>query len=347
MSFDISHLYAVIMAGGRGERFWPAGRQNRPKQFLPLVGEKSLIEETVQRLFPLISPERILVITNRDFVEQTRELLPIPAENVIGEPVGRNTAPCVALATALLKRRDPEATMILLPADHVISPAKKFQASLIAAAEIAQSGSLVTLGIIPHKPSTGYGYIHAGDFENNFADVLEFKEKPDRRTAEEFLRDGNYFWNSGIFIWRADVIEKEFQQHSPALAEKIAAWGNGSDYNEDFSSCENISIDYAVMEKAANVKVGKVDFRWNDVGSWSSLRSMFPLDEDGNVIKGNVVTLDSHDNVIMGDSETILGVIGMRDVALIKSGNSVLVCPLSEEQRVKELLLQIKEEDFR
>ena len=344
MNFDISHLYAVIMAGGRGERFWPVGRWNHPKQFLPLISEKSLIEETVQRLFPLLPPERILVITNQDFVEQTRDLLPIPAENVIGEPVGRNTAPCVALATALLKQRDPESTMVLLPADHVISPAKKFQSTVLEAANIAQSGSLVTLGVIPYMPSTGYGYIHAGDFENGFADVLEFKEKPDRKTAEEFLRDGNYFWNSGIFIWRTDVIEKAFQQHCPDLAEKIFAWGNGADFHKDFADCKSISIDYAIMEKASNVKVGKADFRWNDVGSWSSLRSMFPLDENGNVKKGNVISLDSHDNVIIGDSDITLGVIGMHDIAIIQSGDAVLVCPLSEEQRVKELISQLKRE---
>ena len=338
MSFDTSHLFAVIMAGGRGERFWPMGRPDRPKQFLNLAGEKSLIEETVQRLFPLIPPEQILVITNRDFVEQTRELLPIPAENVIGEPEGRNTAPCVALATAVLKKIDPESTMIMLPADHVISPVKKFQSAILDAAQQAQSGALVTLGIVPLFPSTGYGYIHADDFNGDFADVLEFKEKPDRRTAEEFLRDGNYFWNSGIFVWRTDAIEKEFQQHCPTLAEKINCWANGADFYSDFATCEKISIDYAIMEKSEIVKVRKVDFLWNDIGSWSSLRSLYPLDENGNAIKGNVVALDSHDNVIIGDSNITLGVIGMRNIALIQSGDAVLVCPLSEEQRVKELI---------
>ena len=341
MNSDTSHLFAVVMAGGRGERFWPVGRQDRPKQFLNLVSEKSLIEETVQRLFPLIPPERILVITNKDFVAQTRELLPIPAENVIGEPEGRNTAPCVALATALLKKVDPDSTMILLPADHVISPVKKFQSALRDAALQAQTGALVTLGVIPHAPSTGYGYILAGEFDGEFADVQEFKEKPDRRTAEEFLHDGNYLWNSGIFIWRTDAIEREFRKHCPQLAEKITKWANGADFNSDFADCEKISIDYAIMEKAEKVKVRKVDFLWNDIGSWSSLRSLFPLDENGNVARGNVVSLDSHDNVIWGDSDTTLGVIGMRNIALIQSGDAVLVCPLSEEQRVKELVPKV------
>ncbi len=340
MNRDFSHLYAVIMAGGRGERFWPVGRRNRPKQFLPLSSDRPLIEETVLRLFPLIPPERILVITNQEFVEQSRELLPLPAENIIGEPTGRNTAPCIALATALLKQRDPQSTMVLLPADHVISPVKKFQQAIVKAVEIAQTNCLVTLGIIPHKPSTGYGYIHAGEFEADFAEVQEFREKPDRKTAEQFLRDGNYLWNSGIFIWRTDAIEKEFQQHTPALAEKITNWANGADFNKDFAACENISIDYAIMEKAKNVKVGKVDFCWNDIGSWSSLRSLYPLDENGNVIKGDVIALDSGDNVLIGDAGITLGVIGMHGIALIQSDDAVLVCPLSEEQRVKELLAQ-------
>ncbi len=341
MNFNTSHLFAVIMAGGHGERFWPVGRRNCPKQFLRLVSEKSLIEETVQRLFPLIPPERILVITNKDFVGQTRELLPIPAENIIGEPEGRNTAPCIALATALLKKTAPESTMILLPADHVISPVKKFQTALLDAAEEAQSGALITLGIIPHNPSTGYGYIQAGEFDGDFATVQKFREKPDRCTAEQFLRDGNYFWNSGIFVWRTDAIEREFQQHAPALAEKISGWVSGIDFHSDFAACEKISIDYAIMEKAEKVKVRKVDFLWNDIGSWSNLHSLFPRDENGNVIKGNVVSLDSYDNVIMGDSNITLGVIGMRNIALIQSGDAILVCPLAEEQRVKELIPKV------
>lgn len=174
---DISKLYAVIMAGGRGERFWPASRYSRPKQLLPLLSERSMIEETVQRLFPLIAPERLLVVTNREFVTKIRELLPIPAENVIGEPVGRDTAPCVALAAALVKRRDPEATMVLLPADHVIHPARLFQETLCAAAEQAQAGALVTLGVAPGYAATGYGYIHIGDMvAPGFYKVLEFRE---------------------------------------------------------------------------------------------------------------------------------------------------------------------------
>ena len=349
MKMDSSALYAIVMAGGRGERFWPAGRRSRPKQLLPLLGKETMIEDTVQRLFPLVPPERVLVISNRAFVEPIRKLLPIPPENVIGEPAGRDTGPCVALAAALTKRRDPEATMIVLPADHVIRPARQFQETLAAAAERAQSGALVTIGITPTYPSTGYGYIHAGaPTGEKFFNVLEFKEKPDRKTAERFFRDGSYKWNSGIFVWRVDAIIAEFERHVPELADKIHRWCGSGDFESDFEECTKISIDYAIMEKAAHVEVGEASFYWNDIGSWSALRSVLPLDEQGNAVRGNVIAIDSAENVLIGDEDTLLGVIGMRDVAVVKSGNGILVCPLSEEQRVKELVQKLngKWEEF-
>ena len=349
MALDKSKLYAVIMAGGRGERFWPAGRRNRPKQLLPLSGEKTMIEDTVQRLFPLIVPERLLVITNRNYVGQIRSLLPIPEENVIGEPEGRDTAPCVALATALIRRRDAEATMILLPADHVIRPAKLFQETLLAAAEQAQSGDLVTLGITPTYPATGYGYLHIGEtIAPGMSKVRSFKEKPDPATAERFFCDGNYRWNSGMFIWRCDAISAAFARFAPALSERLEAWSGGADYNDDFASCEKISIDYAVMEHADNVVAGDVNFYWNDLGCWSALKSVLPLDESGNAISGNVAVIDSGDNVVIGDDDTLIGVIGMHETAVVKSGNGVLVCPLSEEQKVKELvrIIQSRSDKF-
>ncbi len=345
MNLDTTHLYAVIMAGGRGERFWPSGRRTRPKQLLPLLGRETMIEETVQRLFPLLTPERIFVITNQTFVRQIRELLPIPAENVIGEPAGRDTAPCVALAAALLKRRDPAATMILLSADHVIRPARAFQSVLKAAAERAANGTLVTIGITPNHPATGYGYIHTGEPVGGiFHKVLEFKEKPDKKTAEKFFRDGSYKWNSGIFIWRVDAIIGAFEKYAPELTRKIGSWSETGDFESDFASCPKISIDYAIMEKADNVEVADASFYWNDIGSWSSLQSVLPLDEQGNAVRGNVVALDSANNVLICGGNDLLGVIGMRDIAVVKSGNGILVCPLSEEQRVRELVAVLKKD---
>jgi len=342
MIFDPSKLYAVIMAGGRGERFWPVGRACRPKQLLPLLGDRTMIEETVQRLFPLIAPEHLFVITNQAYVKQIQQLLPIPPENVIGEPVGRDTAPCIALATAFIRRQNADATMIVLPADHVIRPVKLFQETLRNAAEQAQTGALITLGITPTAPLTGYGYLHLGESAApGYHQVLEFKEKPDLATAEEFLRNGNYRWNSGIFIWRADAISAAFAKYAPQLSAKLEAWTEGADFLADFTECEKISIDYAIMEKAENVLAGDVNFYWNDIGAWSALRSILPLDDYGNAIRGNVVTLDSSDNVLLNDGEELLSVIGIHDIAFIKSGNGILVCPLSEEQKIKKLLPEI------
>jgi len=342
MNLDVSKFYAVIMAGGRGERFWPAGRSNRPKQLLPLLSNRTMIEDTVQRLFPLIAPDHVFVITNRTYVKQIKTLLPIPEENVIGEPEGRDTAPCIALATALVRRRDSEATMIVLPADHVIRPAKLFQEALLFAAGQAQKEALVTLGITPTSPLTGYGYIHLGErIAANCHKVSEFKEKPNASQAEKFFRDGNYRWNSGIFLWRCSSISAAFAKYAPALAQKLESWSNGADFSVDFAGCEKISIDYAIIEKAINVLVCDVGFYWNDLGSWSSLRSLLPLDEYGNAVQGNVTTLDSDNNVLFNDGELMLGVIGMHNVAVVKSGNGILVCPLSEEQKVRQLVKEI------
>lgn len=342
-----SNLYAVVMAGGKGERFWPAGRFSRPKQMLSLTGEKTMIEETVLRLFPLICPEHVLVITNKCYVEEIRRILPIiPAENIIGEPESRNTAPCVALAAALIRRKaSPDAVMILLPADHLIRPPEKFRETLTTAAQEAERGFLVTLGIQPVFAATGYGYLHLGDpVSPGFRHVLEFKEKPDAETAEQFLKAGTYRWNSGMFLWRADVISEEIRRHAPDLSEKLERWAAGDDFTKDFAECQKISIDYAVMEKSDRVITGDAHFEWNDIGSWSSLRSVLPCDEQGNAVKGNVLLMESTGNVVFSDDDTMIGVIGMNDVAIVKSGNGILVCPLSCEQKVKQLLQTMKSE---
>ena len=344
MRFEPVKFYAVVMAGGRGERFWPAGRRCRPKQLLPLLSEKTMIEETVQRLFPLLAPEQILVITNRAYVDVIRGLLPIPPENVIGEPEGRDTAPCAALAAALVRRRDPGATMVLLPADHVIRPAKLFQDTLLRAAEAAQSGVLVTLGVTPREAATSYGYVQVGETVSpGFHKVLAFKEKPDPETARTFFRDGNYRWNSGIFIWRCDAISRAFARYAPELSAKLEQWSRGADYERDFAECPRISLDYAVMEKASDVVVGDVNFYWNDIGGWNALRSVLPLDENGNALRGRVVTAAASDNVIWNDGDGLIGVVGMHGIAVVKSGDGLLIAPLAADREIKELVGKIAE----
>ncbi len=335
----------MIMAGGRGERFWPASRRNHPKQLLCLNSSQAMIEETVQRLYPLINPENILVMTNVSYVEQIKELLTIPAENIIGEPAARNTAPCVALATALIKKRNPNAVIIMLSADHIIQPIKLFQEVLSEAVQQAKNGNLITLGIQPSYAATGYGYIHAGEcVAKKFRKALQFCEKPDSKIAMEFFKNSDYLWNSGIFIWTVSAIIDAFRKYTPVLYEKILTWSSGADYMQDFAECDNISIDYAIMEKADNVIVRAVSFYWNDVGSWSSLRAILPLDSDGNAVRGEVIAVESTGNVLVSDDDCLLGVIGMENIVVIKSGNGILVCPLAREQEIKKLTAEISQQ---
>ena len=344
-SQNTDDTYAIIMAGGYGERLWPLGRRKCAKQVLPLLCEgRSLIEDTVQRLFPLFSPERILVITNSEYREQIEALLPLPPENIIGEPCRRDTAPCIALATALVGRRSSKATMVVLPSDHVISPAKVFQDSLRSATRQAQSGYLVTLGIKPTYPATGYGYIRVGAAESpGFSRADAFIEKPDKNRAQIFFADEKYRWNSGIFIWRVDAITTAFHRFAPRLGEKIVYWQKGNDYSKDFSQCDKISIDYAVIEKADNLLVGDASFVWNDIGSWNSLFHVLRRNYRQNVVRGRVVAHDTDGCVLFSDKDTLLGTIGIRDMVVVKSGNGILVCPLTETQRIKELIHIISE----
>ena len=337
------------MAGGRGERFWPLGRRDLPKQFLPIASRQSILEDTLQRLYPMFSPERIFVITNQDFVARTRGLLTIPPENVIAEPVRRNTAPCIALALAAIRRkigRRDDATMVVLPADHVISPVGKFQETLRLAIDQVQNGGLGTIGIVPGYPSTGYGYIECGDeIASRVFQVQSFREKPDRRTAEALIRSGQYKWNAGIFVWRLSAIEAAFQTCAPTLFERLTGWIDATDFeasiNATFPDCPNISIDYAVMEKAEHRILVDANFYWNDIGSWSSLHNLYEQDADGNVRRGDVILQNTSGCVVISDPGSLIGVIGVNNLAIIHSGNGLLVCPLSEEEQVKKLLAEI------
>ena len=338
--------YAVVMAGGRGERFWPAGRLSMPKQLLSFgSGSRTMIEDTVQRLFPFFSPENILVITGRDYAPAMKRLLPIPEENIISEPARRNTSGCIALAAAVIKCREKgeNAVMTVLPADHVITPVTAFHATVERAVRQAMEGFLVTIGIIPSRPDTGYGYINIGESpENGVFDVSGFREKPDAETAREFFRSGKYRWNSGIFIWQLDVIIEKFHRYLPAWGRFIDGAADSEDIGkytaEKFSENPSISIDYSILEKSSNIRCVDGSFYWNDLGSWSSLFELDIPDASGNVTRGKNILIDTRNCVVCGDDSTLIGVIGMRDAAVIKSGNGILVCPLSEEQRVREII---------
>ena len=335
------------MAGGRGERFWPAGRLATPKQLLTFAGggNRTMIEDTVQRLFPFFAPENILVVTGREYADAMKKILPIPAENIISEPARRNTSGCIALATAVIKHREQgeNAEMIVLPADHVITPVTAFHATLAKAVQQSQNGYLVTIGLIPSRADTGYGYIEIGDSVSEGAfDVSGFREKPDAATAREFFLSGKYRWNSGIFVWQLDVIAEKFRRYLPAWGRFIDGACKTDDIwkyvEENFAANPSISIDYAILEKCGNIRCVDGNFYWNDLGSWSSLFELDTPDAAGNVTRGKNILIDTRHCVVCSDDSTLVGVIGMRDVAVIKSGNGILVCPLSEEQRVREII---------
>ncbi|MBO5923754.1 MAG: mannose-1-phosphate guanylyltransferase, partial [Lentisphaeria bacterium] len=285
MSVAKDKIFAVIMAGGKGERLWPLSSEERPKPLISLNGQQTLLEDTVQRLFPLLNAENVFVITDEKSAVQAREILMLPPENIIAEPCRRNTAPCIALAAALIRRKCEDATMIVLPADHRITPVKRFQEDLLDCIEQSQTGSLTILGVTPDKPATGYGYINAGEkIAPGIYKVNAFKEKPDFETAQHYMMDGNYWWNCGIFVWQVSTIAEAFLKHNPALYEKFILWVNGGDYTHDFESCEKISIDYAIMEKAGNVVVKQASFQWNDLGTLGALYEITMKDFHENAI---------------------------------------------------------------
>lgn len=341
--------YAVIMAGGRGERFWPAGRYAVPKQLLPLGGgNRTMIEDTVQRLFPLFAPENIIVATSEIYAQTMKKMLPLPPENIISEPARRNTAGCIALAASFIKNREKDAdvTVTVLPADHMITPVTAFHDTLTKAAEEAKKGGIVTIGVIPSRPDTAYGYINISDaVSEGVFKVKGFREKPDAVTARKYFLSGRHRWNSGIFVWKLDTIIKKISRYLPDWGEFIAKTSAAEDFNaavaEHFSAGQSVSIDIGVLEKSGSITCVDASFYWNDLGSWSSLFELETPDEGGNVSRGRNILIDTRNSIVCSDDDTLVGVIGMRDVAVIKSGNGVLVCPLSEEQRVREITQSI------
>jgi mannose-1-phosphate guanylyltransferase len=348
--------YVVILAGGRGERFWPLSRAARPKQLLDLVGDKPLIAQAVERLAGLVPPERVLILTNADLVEATRAAAPgIPPRNIVGEPVGRDTAPAVALAAALIKARDPLGTLAILTADHAIGDLPLFRQTLAAAMEAAESGNwLVTIGIKPHEPSTGFGYIEMGEILTTRAGVAfrraaRFVEKPDRATAERYLASGRYVWNSGMFIWTVPSVESALRAHHPELGGRVDEWARivgAPDVQErlaaSFSAVRKISIDYAVMEKADNILVAEGAFAWDDVGSWPALERHFPRDSDQNVFIGDAVAVQSARNIVYSKGR-LTALVGIEDAVVVQADGVTLICRRDRAQDIKMLIGRLRE----
>jgi len=346
-------IYGVIMAGGSGTRFWPKSKQSFPKQFLRLFGNQTMIQSTVSRLEPFIAPEKCMVVTNKDYTGIVEEQLPALG-SVVGEPSAKNTAPCVIAAAAMIHAKDPDAVMIVLPADHHITNPEAFREVLNAAVETAKKNeSLVTIGITPNRPETGYGYIHykmdsvSGDAKHPSYDVMNFTEKPELKVAEEFLKSGDYLWNSGMFVWKTETILKAFSKYLPKMHESAVnsfmKEGSGSNLEEFYSSCESVSIDYGIMEKAENVQVIPGDFGWNDVGSWTAVYELGDKDKRGNVVDAANVSLQgSQNNFISSDSGKIIALVGVENLAVVETDTTILVCDLSKAQGVKDVVDYLK-----
>ncbi|MEX0724559.1 MAG: mannose-1-phosphate guanylyltransferase [Gracilimonas sp.] len=349
------------MAGGSGTRFWPKSTKKLPKQFLSLFGERTMIQNTARRIEPLIPEERIMVVTNDSYVDIVKDQLPsVPSENIIGEVVAKNTAPCVAIAAEILYKKDPDAVMVVLPADHHIENAEAFVTYLQSAIEKARSGNnLVTIGINPDRPETGYGYIHGDESEeekltgHSIHPVKAFKEKPNEITAQKFLDSGDYYWNSGMFIWSAKTILSEFQKHLPKMYDLVKKAGNdlfGENHNSAidifYKSCESVSIDYGIMEHAQNVFVVPGEFGWNDVGSWTAAYELGDKDESGNVVAAENTTFsESSKNYILSDSRKMISVVGLDGIAVVETEDAILVCKLDKAQNVKDIVEQLKSKD--
>src|SRR5262245_11442276 len=315
-------LHAMIMAGGGGTRFWPRSRQARPKQFLALGGERTLIQQAFDRIEACaLPPERCWVITGRAYEDETRRQLPsLPATNVVGEPCGRDTAPCVGLGAALVARHDPDATLLVTPADHVIEPAREFARAVHVAAQMTEEHprSIVTFGIPPTFPSVGYGYVHRGPQAAqrqgvSVFRVASFREKPAAAVAEQFFASGEYFWNSGIFVWKAATVLAALKEHRPALHDAVRriadAWDTGRRLDvlaHEYATIDKVSIDYAVMEHARDVLVVQAPYKWDDVGSWLALERLEPQDGQGNTVKGTHVGIETNNCVIVGDAAKVI-----------------------------------------
>jgi mannose-1-phosphate guanylyltransferase len=344
-------LYFIIMAGGRGTRFWPRSRSKRPKQLLNIIGRKTILEQTIDRVLPLTDWDHILIVIEASQAEALNVLLPDLSEaHLIIEPLGKNTAPCIGLAAMILNHIDPAAVMAILPADHFIDQIPVFQETLMAAAQTARTDQvLVTLGITPTSPETGYGYLEKG---NNVMEVdghmvwevKAFHEKPDRPKAEAMVKTGNFFWNSGMFVWTASTILDQMSLLTPPLFDELnklnSFWGSPNWENAlktAYERMDNISIDYAVMEKADQVVMLEGDFGWNDVGSWEAVYQLMPKDEKGNSFNGPALILDSQGCLVHSPEKTV-ALIGVTDLVVVDTPDALLVCPRQRSQEVKKIV---------
>lgn len=345
---------ALIMAGGKGERFWPRSRVTLPKQFLSLTDDgKTMIQLTVERIRPLVELEDIYIATNKNYKELVKQQLPgLPEENILCEPVGRNTAPCIGLGAVHVAAKYDDAVMIVLPSDHLIKHNDIFTETFTNACELAEQGeNLVTVGITPNYPETGYGYIK---YDNTVKSgesypVQSFVEKPDLETAKAYLADGSYLWNSGMFVWRISTILECFKKYMPStfdglcrIKEAIATADEETVLEKEFPGLESQSVDYGIMEKAENIYTLAGNFGWDDVGSWLAVGRIKENDEDGNVVNGNVVTVNTKNCVIEGDKK-LIAAVGLRDIVVVDTQDATLITTKENAGEIKQVLAKLRE----
>jgi mannose-1-phosphate guanylyltransferase len=345
---------AMIMAGGKGERFWPRSRVHLPKQFLSLTNDgKTMIQKTVERISPLVDIEDVYISTNKNYKKLVMEQLPgIPEENILCEPIGRNTAPCVGLAAAHVAKKYENATMIVLPSDHLIKNNEIFTSVFEKACAVAEAGeNLVTVGITPNYPETGYGYIKYNEAVKN-ADsykVEAFVEKPDLEKAKAYLAEGDYLWNSGMFVWQSKTILNCFKNYMPDTYEGLLKIQDaiGTDAQEQvleevYPTLESTSVDYGIMEKADSIFTLPGDFGWDDVGSWLAVGRVNPADEDNNVVTGNVVMVDTKNSVIQGHGK-LIATVGLNDMVVVDTEDALLISTKEDAGKIKQVLAKLRE----
>jgi mannose-1-phosphate guanylyltransferase len=346
--------FALIMAGGQGTRFWPWSTAERPKQFLSVVGTQPLITQTYRRLKNFIPGKNIFVIADRKYLTAVRECLPgFPRRNFIAEPAPRNTAPALIQANIFLSRIDPDARLLVVPADHFIADEKVFARQLGAALEYAQNRCVITAGIRPSEPHTGYGYIQFLDRKpakkglSEFFPVRRFKEKPDHKTALKYLESGDFYWNSGMFIYKLAFFKEFLKKYSPYYAAQYdrleKAFSSALQFEKAYKAVRPESIDYALMEKLKEAVMFKAAFTWNDVGSWTSVYEMNPKDRQRNVCRGRALAIDTRNSLLFSNDGKPLAVIGLEGIAVIATGNGILIAPRDKLQQVKQIIQLLKE----
>lgn len=349
-------LYTLIMAGGSGTRFWPRSKTKKPKQYLNIFGEESLLQETIHRLATFTKEENIYIVSSATQAEVLEKQTPmLPKENLIYEPIGRNTLPCIGLAAMYAERENPDGVMVVSPSDHLINNTELFKDTVLAAAKIAEErDGIVTLGITPTFPATGYGYVKTADDITGNEKIKQFKverfvEKPDEATATNYLKEGGFYWNSGLFVFKVSVFLKAVEEFAPALyadLSKIQADLGNPSYPQTldtiYRAVESISVDYGIMEHAKNIYLVEGNFDWNDLGSWESVYQTDKKDENGNASSGEAMFLDTKNSYVYAEENNVVAVVGMEDVIVVKDGNTTLVCKRENAEDIKKIVEQLK-----